>query len=75
MNEKPMNWLNLKKSKCPKCNAGSTTSIPFDYDKPTDMLSCRKCDFRITQQRYSEIVSDIVNKKLKEQYSYEENND
>jgi transcription elongation factor Elf1 len=62
-----MNWNNLKKNNCPKCNAKSTVNYAFNYDPKTDILSCRKCDFKITQQRYKEILSDMVAKKIDEQ--------
>lgn len=59
-----MNWNNLKRSKCPKCNAGSTTSIPFNHNRETDILSCKKCDFKISQEKYKEIVSGIITSEL-----------
>ncbi len=51
-----MQWKNLQQNKCPNCSR----SLLDAYDTATDMFVCRgkDCDFKITQQRFKEIVAD-----------------
>lgn len=54
-----MNWNNLSKNLCPQC--GEDLSSAFEPD--TKMFIC-SCGFKITQKRFSEIVTDKVDQKL-----------
>ena len=48
-----MNWQKLKENKCPKCN----NSKLLDYYNPgTKTLGCKKCGFRIGEEKMREIV-------------------
>lgn len=55
-----MNWYNLLKNKCPKCSK----SIAGYYHAATDMFECA-CGFKISQQRYKEIVTDQSGHQLR----------
>lgn len=60
-----MNWKNLKNNKCPNCGKDVVTH-PFNYT-PYNMMLEHKCGFKITTQRYKEIVSGMVDRELEEQ--------
>lgn len=57
-----MKWINLKNNKCPQCN--KDFSLGLTLKNFTTLI--HHCGFMITQQRYNEIVSDMVSKQLKE---------
>jgi len=57
-----MNWQNLKKNKCPQCNK-DVVRYPFNYVPFKDMLE-HPCGFKITQKRFSQIVSGMVEEDL-----------
>ena len=60
-----MNWFNLKKNKCPQCNKdfmkGLVVRERIGIDKIKLML--HPCGFSITEQKYKEIVSNMVTKE------------
>ncbi len=68
-NEKP-NWQNLAKSKCPKCNKDFTRGLSVESNMQVTTYT-HNCGFKIREQRYKEIVSDIVNGRL-EKVSHDE---
>ena len=49
-----MKWFNLKQNKCPQCGK----DLEF-----TDGIHCG-CGFRISEQRYKEITSDMAKKSV-----------
>ena len=58
-----MNWINLKKNKCPQCDKDFTrnmTTYPIDGD----IMLAHDCGFKISEQKYKEIVSGIVSEKI-----------
>ena len=57
--EKKLNWYNLKKNKCPKCNK----DFAFDLTALDGML-IHKCQFRIREIRYSQIVNSQITSEL-----------
>jgi hypothetical protein len=70
-----MNWYNLLKNKCPKCNKDfmkglkveklecETTQKRTVQDAfPSTMI--HPCGFKITEQRYKEIVADMTVKNI-----------
>ena len=65
-----MNWQNLKQNKCPKCDK------PFGYFAFTEpgFIKCPvpKCEFRISEKRYSEIVNSQINAQLEEKWNQEQ---
>lgn len=53
-----MKWFNLRKNKCPQCNKDFLTGLQITNDAngiPT--IFNHKCGFKISEQRYREIVS------------------
>lgn len=58
-----MKWHNLKNNKCPKCNKDCAITQPFNFVPATQMLE-HKCGFKISMQRYKEIVSGMVSVDL-----------
>lgn len=66
-----MNWYNLKKNKCPECNRDFMLGLTMESNmQPTTMR--HKCGFTITEQRYKEIVSNMVSRDLEGRLSTEE---
>lgn len=61
-----MNWQNLKKSKCPQCNKDFTRGLSVKSNMQAVMYT-HNCGFKISEQRYKEIVSDMVEQKLERQ--------
>ena len=60
-----MKWENLKKNKCPQCNKDflkGLKTIPVSGEQ----LMLHPCGFKITEQRYKEVVSSMVSKELKQ---------
>ena len=64
-----MNWYNLKNNKCPKCNKDFMLGLNVESNMQPTMFT-HKCGFKISEQRYKEIVSGMVSKEL-EQKSYD----
>lgn len=58
-----LNWQNLAKSKCPQCNKDFTRGLSVESNMQATMYT-HNCGFKISEQRYKEIVSNIVNGKL-----------
>lgn len=57
-----MKWFNLKKNKCPSCNADFGF---FAFQEPGYVVCSKsKCDFRISHKRYTEIVNSQVTKDI-----------
>lgn len=48
-----MKWKNLQENKCPQCGK----DWAFDLEQQGDLLT-HKCGFKISEQRYLEIVND-----------------
>lgn len=57
-----MKWQNLKNNKCPQCGK-DVIKYPFNYTPFNDMLE-HPCGFKISQKRFSEIVSGMVSGNL-----------
>jgi len=55
-----MNWFNLKKNKCPKCDRDFINGLVT----VAGMLIHEPCGFKIRESRYQEIVSSMVNKDM-----------
>lgn len=59
-----MKWANLKKMRCPKCDgkmirspgSGLRYCIGLDPDKDLS-----KCEFRVSEERFNEIVMNMEN--------------
>lgn len=60
-----MNWKNLQENKCPKCGADLEPMLD------RDTIKCSRCIFAIKEKRMEEIVSDMVGRKMKFDYSEE----
>lgn len=65
MKNQTLNWANLRRSKCPKCNHGLSAK-PLD-----DLIECGNplCTFVITDTRMKEIVASM-NKQAIERPMY-----
>lgn len=73
-----MNWKILKDNKCPRCHGdfikgmivteGGKIDEMIAGDMTGKMLIHQPCSFMITEQRYKEIVSGIVEKEIKQGY-------
>lgn len=58
-----MNWNNLKKNKCPKCNCDWLKMGNATFEN--GMIIC-KCSFKISERKMSMIVTDKVNQDIEE---------
>lgn len=67
MNEK-LNWYNLQKNKCPKCNkdlmAGLNTQNIMPMGGLPDVMYIHPCGFQITESKYKQITTDRVNRQI-----------
>jgi hypothetical protein len=54
-----MKWFNLKENKCPKCNKDWSQDLVV-HDKMLQHL----CGFKISEKKYREIVTSMVNKDI-----------
>ncbi len=54
-------YRRLFKNRCAGCNADLATA---DYDKDTHTLTCKRCDFRITEEAMNCILAKGVNKQI-----------
>lgn len=55
-----MKWSNLKNGKCPKCNNFLA--------KNEFLFICSKlCNFKISENKYEEIIENLLDKKLRAQ--------
>lgn len=57
-----MKWINLKNNKCPQCNKDFMMGL-VSFHKETGLM-IHKCGFKISEQRYKEIVSGMVENSL-----------
>lgn len=77
-----MKWFNLKSNKCPQCgkdfmkgletkklNSAQMSALSNTGGKvtATNVLMIHPCGFKITDQRYKEIVSDMTTNQLNSQ--------
>lgn len=67
-----MKWFNLKQNNCPKCNR------TFGYravvtKKGFIVCDTPKCEFVISEKRYSEIVNSQINADLERKWDAMEN--
>ncbi len=64
-----MQWKNLAKNKCPKCEADL---IPNEEN--LKLIICKKgsCNFKISEQKMREIVADINSQEVDKRYQAEE---
>lgn len=58
-----MKWQNLKNNKCPQCNKDFMVGLNVESNMQPAIFT-HKCGFKISEQRYKEIVSDMVTKGL-----------
>lgn len=64
-----MNWKNLSKNRCPKCNK----LLDFKSDK--EMMMCTiSCGFMISVKRMAEIVSESTSREL-DRYRLQDNSE
>lgn len=61
-----MRWYNLQKNKCPQCNRDFTKNLGTRPMKDGGKMMTHKCGFQISEQRYKEIVSDMVSNNIDE---------
>lgn len=62
-----MKWYLLKQNRCPKCGGDFTDAIMNARTLPSgDKVYRHKCEFRITEKRYKEIVGSMVRKDIEE---------
>ena len=50
-----MHWKNLKNNYCPKCKS----SLKKSEDKFIKLCSNLKCDFKITVDKYNELIEEL----------------
>jgi tRNA(Ile2) C34 agmatinyltransferase TiaS len=48
---KTLIWINLKEDYCPKCY--------MDLIETPEGFKCTQCDFKISRQKYEEILEDL----------------
>lgn len=60
MENQRINWRNLRRNKCPKC------SSEIEQNPANDMIECSNiiCKFRVSAQRFKEIVSGMNKETL-----------
>lgn len=63
-----MKWHNLKNNKCPQCNKDFMLGLKVESNMQPTMFT-HKCGFKISEQRYKEIVSDMTVQKLERENS------
>jgi hypothetical protein len=73
-----MNWNIIKDNRCPRCHKDFTKGMEITEGGKLDdmiagdmtgkMIIHTPCGFMITEQRYKEIVSGIVEKEIKQGY-------
>jgi hypothetical protein len=51
--EQKLNWQNLRRNKCPKCNG------EMQDQRPLLMLGCTACAFKISHEAFSRIVGKM----------------
>lgn len=71
MEKERLNWQNLKRNKCPKCNS-NMNFIP-DENRVFDCVN-KICAFRISEERWSEVVIDM-NKQSLERSHYQQSDE
>lgn len=64
-----LKWGNLKKNKCPQCEKDFTKGLKVVLGT----LMTHTCGFGISEQRYKEIVSGMVEKQLSQRDENNEN--
>lgn len=62
-----MKWQNLKNNKCPQCNKNFLKGLKVESNMQP-ALFIHPCGFQIREQRYKEIVSDMVSEGLEDNY-------
>lgn len=64
-----LNWFNILKNKCPKCGKDAALRFPYKREVPktleSDYMLVHQCGFRISERKFNEIASNIINKGLK----------
>lgn len=58
-----LKWFNLKNNKCPECNKDFTRNLTT-YPLEGNQMLAHDCGFKITEQRYKEIVSGMIEKSI-----------
>lgn len=61
-----MTWKNLQKNKCPQCNKDITAA----YNPKTRLFEC-KCGFRISIQKFQQIVNSRVTQDIEDKLNKE----
>lgn len=59
-----MNWNNLTKNKCPKCNKDFVGSTKIDKTNAMDKKMIHSCGFQIRESTFARIVSGQVGKSI-----------
>lgn len=65
-----MNWSNLKKNKCPKCNKDFMQGL-MTHPMAGGQLLSHPCGFSIGERRYSQIVSNQVSREVQDELENE----
>lgn len=60
-----MNWQNLRKNKCPKCNKDFAKSL-----ETYGGVYFHGCGFKISEEKFKEIVSSQNTKAVEKQQEY-----
>ncbi len=64
-----MKWYLLKKNKCPKCSKDLTYSTStVNHDGNMENLITCACGFKISEQKFGEIVASIVGTDIERSY-------
>lgn len=70
--ENKLDWKKLKDAKCPKC-----LNVFLDLSSTDNMIKCTntKCDFKITNERFKEIIEDLYHPGRRQARDAAETND
>lgn len=73
-----MKWVNLKNNKCPQCNKDLMRGIEYKMMPGSIKILIHPCGFKISEQKYKEIVESLVTRGLRADQiihdEYDENN-
>lgn len=56
-----MKWYRLKENRCPRCES------PLTFNSEKKLLGCHSCDFKIAEDKFWYICSDLESKELERQ--------
>lgn len=67
-----MNWNNLQLNKCPNCDKDFVFGLATYPSKEYGQVLTHPCGFKISERRYSQIVSNQVNDSLLKEWELEQ---